>query len=243
MKEKYEDPRRKFLVDALSIGLFTGVSLTGVWQQSYAMGALKSKLPPGRSIYKLSGDVRIDGQAANIDSVIGANSLIQTGRKGKIIFVVGTDAFVMRRNSTLQLGGEGILIQGMRILSGKLLSVFGKREAQPTITTSTATIGIRGTGIYIESDPDKSYVCTCYGHVKISANADPNVSKEIVTKHHDQPLFILPSPGKGDNLIIPAPVYNHTGAELDLLERLVGRRVPFSRVNVDRGGGGGGRGY
>ncbi len=93
-----------------------------------------------------------------------------------------------------------------------------------------ATIGIRGTGIYIESDPEKSYICTCYGHTRISANADPNVTLDIVTKHHDKPVYVLPS-SSGNALLVAAPVKNHSDVELDLIERLVGRRAPFSYRN------------
>ncbi|MCP4472464.1 MAG: hypothetical protein GY815_17600 [Gammaproteobacteria bacterium] len=237
MKKKSEDPRRKFLVEALTLGLFTGFNVSGLVQPSFAMGAFSKKLPPGKSIYKIEGDVFVDGNPANLDTVIRANSMIETGANGKIIFAVGTDAFILRDNSKLQLGGAGLLVQGMRILTGRVLSVFGKREVPPAITTITATIGIRGTGIYIESDSEKSYVCTCYGQTRIRANTDPNVTIDISTKYHDKPVYVYPSRTTGNNLIVKAPVINHSDAELDLIERLVGRRAPFV------GGGGGDGGY
>ena len=122
---------------------------------------------------------------------------------------------------------NGLLVDSLRIVSGALLSVFGKREQPRRILTPTATIGIRGTGIYVESDPEKSYVCTCYGHTRIDANADPDVSKDIVSKHHDEPVYVLPA-GAGNQLIVPAPFINHSDAELALIEELVGRTTPFN---------------
>jgi hypothetical protein len=237
MKEEPEDPRRKFLVEALTLGLFAGVNVSGLVQPSFAMGALSIELPPGKSIYKIEGQVIIDGNPANLDTVVRANSVIETGDNGKIIFAVGTDAFILRDNSRLQLGSSGLLVQGMRILTGKVLSVFGKREELPAITTTTATIGIRGTGIYIESDPEKSYVCTCYGQTRIRANTDPNVAIDITAKYHDKPVYVYPGRTMGNNLIVEAPVINHSDVELDLIERLVGRRAPF--VGGNRGGDGG----
>ena len=153
--------------------------------------------------------------------------MVSTGPDSRVIFVVSSDAFILRSNSQLQMGGSGLLIKGMRILSGKILSVFGKREETRSITTSTATIGIRGTGIYIESDPDISYVCTCYGHTLVSANADPDIKEDVVTKHHDRPLYVL-SASAGKKLILPAPIINHSDTELALIEELVGRTPPFS---------------
>jgi hypothetical protein len=41
----------------------------------------------------------------------------------------------------------------------------------------------------------------------------------------------------GNNLIVGAPVINHSDVELDLIVRLVGRRAPF--VGGEKGGDGG----
>ena len=236
------DPRRDFLIKALGLGIFAGVNAAGIIQSSHALGKVPPKLPPGRSIYKLSGIVSVDGKIADINTVIGPNSLVTTGPDSQVIFVVSSDAFILRGNSQLQMGGSGLLIKGMRILSGKILSVFGKREETHSITTSTATIGIRGTGIYIESDPGVSYVCTCYGHTLVSANADPDIKEDVVTKHHDRPLYVL-SASAGKKLILPAPIINHSDTELALIEELVGRTTPFavskSGYKPESGNGGG----
>ena len=226
MRNHSEDPRREFLINALGLGLFAGGATSGLIQSASAMGDIPAKLPPGQSIYKLKGMVTVDGFQATIKTQVGANSLIKTGRSSRVIFVVGGDAFILRSNSELQLGGEGLLIQGMRMLSGKLLSVFGKRAVPHKIQTTTATIGIRGTGIYVESDEEKSYVCTCYGHTLIASAENPDIQQEVVSKHHDDPLYIYrASSGK---VIQPAPFIDHTDVELALIEELVGRTTPFA---------------
>jgi hypothetical protein len=228
MKREIDDPRRHFLVTALSLGLFGGANLAQLFRPGHAMGEIPDTLPEGRSIYRLRGEVSVDGKPATLDTPIGPGSRVKTGSNSRVIFVVENDAFVLRSNSDLQMeSDDGLFIQGMRILSGRLLSVFGKREEQHSITTVTATIGIRGTGIYVESDPEKSYVCTCYGYTRIIANADRNVSQDIVSKHHDEPVYVLPA-ASGDKLIQPGPFINHTDAELALIEELVGRTTPFA---------------
>lgn len=228
MRKIVENPRRTFLVKALSLGLFAGAGLGYPWQPASALGKVPNRLPDGRSIYRLEGSVTIDGQPANLNTPVGPNSFIKTGAGGLAIFVVADGAFILRSNSELEMGSEdGLLVQGMRLLSGKILSVFGKREKPYEINTLTATIGIRGTGIYLESDPERSYVCTCYGSTRITANADLDVSEDVVSEHHDKPLYVLAS-GSGKNLIVPAPFINHTDAELSLIEELVGRTTPFA---------------
>ncbi|MFT5224656.1 MAG: hypothetical protein ACI8XX_000401 [Polaribacter sp.] len=239
MNNEHDDPRRTFLVDALTLGLLGSVGSLGFMQASYALGDMPKQLPAGRSIYKLKGQVIVDGQDANIDSQITANSIVETGPNSRVIFVVGTDAFVLRSNGGLQMGGDGLLISGMRILTGKLLAVFGKRTTPHRISTSTAAIGIRGTGIYIESESDRTYLCTCYGHTQVSPLADLNVSRDIITSYHEQPVYILPT-ASNKKLIVSAPVFNHTDSELSLIETLVGRTTPFALAGYKVGGGGGG---
>ncbi len=226
MSYQNEDHRREFLIKVLGMGLLAAGGSAGLLQPALGLGDIPAKLPPGRSIYKLKGQVTVDGARADIQTSVTANSRIKTGADSRIIFAVGTDAFILRSNSELQLKGSGFLIQGMRMLTGKLLSVFGKREKPHQIQTLTATIGIRGTGIYVESEQDQSYVCTCYGHTVIQANDDSNERREVISKHHDEPLYVLPaSAGK---LIRPAPFINHTDVELALIEELVGRTTPFA---------------
>ena len=228
MGKNIDDPRREFLITALSLGLFGGANLASLFQAGYARGDIPEKLPPGRSIYQLRGDVRVDGEAANINTRIGPGSLVRTGRNSGVIFVVAEDAFILRSNSELQMkADDGTIVESMRLLSGKILSVFGRREKPHTITTSTATIGVRGTGLYVESEADRSYVCTCYGSTRIAANADPNVTEDIISEHHDRPVYVLPAAAR-DRLIVPAPFINHNDSELALIESLVGRTTPFA---------------
>ena len=228
MGKTVENPRRTFLVKALSLGLFAGMVPGLPIQTVNAMGKVPNRLPDGRSIYRLEGSVTVDGQQANLQTPVGPSSVIRTGPDSLAIFVVADGAFIMRSDSHLEMRSDDrLLIQGMRLVSGKILSVFGKREKPYEISTVTATIGIRGTGIYVESEPDRSYVCTCYGSTRITANSDPNISEDVVAQHHDKPLYVLAAGGE-KKLILPAPFINHTDAELSLIEELVGRTTPFA---------------
>ena len=228
MTKETDDPRREFLLTALSLGLFAGANLASLFQAGHARGDIPDKLPPGRSIYRLQGEVTVDGKPADINTSIGPGSIVKTGRNSQVIFVVASDAFILRSNSEIQMKTDaGLIIDSMRLLSGRLLSVFGRREKPHTITTSTATIGIRGTGIYVEAEADRSYVCTFYGQTRIVASADPAIGRDVISKHHDQPLYVLPSAANGE-LIVAAPFINHTDTELALIEELVGRTTPFA---------------
>ena len=191
-----------------------------------------SRLPAGQTIYKMSGDVRINGIKATPKSNVKSGDTVETGRNSAITFVVETDAFRMRENSRVELQptpdrGVGL----MRVLTGGLLSVYGKGRKR--IQTPTATIGIRGTGTYVEASEERTYFCCCYGIAEMESSLNSALSETVKTAYHEAPRFIS---GGAAPEIIPAPVINHGDDELVLLESLVGRVPPFYE---DQDGGGG----
>ena len=226
-----EDPRRAFLLKALAAGLLGAGGIPGAAAQF--LGRRPQPLPAGRSVYELSGAVTVNGQAATPGTRIAAGDRVETGTGAQLVFVVGSDAFILRENSRLELAGRDFVVGVMRLATGALLSVFGKGTPKRTITP-TSTVGIRGTGLYVESQPERSYVCNCYGEIEIAAADDPSVTERIVSKHHDAPRYVLKAGAA--RRIQPAPFINHTDLELTLIESLVGRSPPFSLFDEGYGG-------
>lgn len=181
--------------------------------------------PPG--IYRKQGDVRINGRPAQEGQPVRPGDTIESGTGSQAVFIVGRDAFLIRGDTRIETGGGDMFIDAMRVVTGKILSVFGPGARR--IETPTATIGIRGTGMYIEAEPQRTYVCTCYGTAELQVKARPEIRETVATKHHEQPRYIY-----ADNSMPvaermgKAPVINHTDAELVMLEALVGRRPPFA---------------
>jgi len=217
--KRIADSRRRILLQALAGGLLAAVNPAA---RAQVLGKVPRELPPGQSIYDHRGPVRINGLNAAPKTLISANDTITTGKNGQIIFVVGKDAFLLRENSTLSLAGSDLLVQTLRLATGALLSVFGKSEHD--LEVPNGTIGIRGTGVYAEAQPEQSYVCTCYGITEIRA-AGTSQRERIESRHHDAPRYIT---GSGSDRIRAAPVINHTDEELMLIETLVGRIPPFA---------------
>ena len=181
-------------------------------------------LPPG--IAQIKGDVRINGKRAERGQRVNAGDVIVTGKGAELVFVSEKDAFLVRADSRVEYGSAATkgVATALRVVTGALLSVFesGRRRQ---INTATATIGIRGTAIYIETEARRTYACTCYGEAVLTPVDDPAAAETVRTKRHDQPRYIY---GKGmPRMLEAAPVINHTDAELQMLETLVGRKVPF----------------
>jgi len=200
------------------------------------LGETPGKLPPGRSIYRLSGQVSVNGTQATQNTRIGPTDTVATGKGSEVVFAVGDNAYLLRESSNLNLAQQAqgnVLSNALRLLTGKLLAVFPQGRPQ-RVQTITATIGVRGTGLYVEADPEQTYFCTCYGTTDIRANNDPQSSKTVESKHHDEPLYILAKAPQGQS-IRRAPFINHSDQELMLIETLVGRQPPFVFPSEDYG--------
>lgn len=206
-------------------GFVVGASLVLAARELLAAGNVE------KGVARVSGDARVNGQLAKVGQDVKAGDVVQTFAGGEIVFVVNKDAFLVRANSRVEVEGTmgALVLTGLRLVTGALLSVLATGERK-TIRATTATIGIRGTGVYVESYPQKSYVCTCYGEVEIVPVDDPGAAEVVKTTYHDAPRYVM---AKGmPQMIMGAPVENHTDAELILLEGLVGRTPPFGAASI-----------
>jgi hypothetical protein len=194
------------------------------------MAGLRELLAAGsveKGIHRLRGDVRVNGVPAKEGMDVKAGDVVTTGPGSEVVFVTGKDAFLVRANSRVEAQGTAgaLALAGLRVVTGAVLSVFspGERKA---LRTPTATIGIRGTAVYLEAEDARTYVCTCYGEAEIVSAMDPAARETVRTRHHEQPRYVM---GTGaPQMIMGAPVVNHTDAELTMLENLVGRWPPFT---------------
>jgi hypothetical protein len=179
-----------------------------------------------KGIHRVRGDARLNGAPAKERMDVRAGDAVSTGADGELVFVIARDAMLVRAHSRVEIEGtSGALVaSGLRILTGAVLSVFVTGEPKRVITP-TATIGIRGTALYVEAVPERTYACTCYGIAELQALHDPASRETVQTTKHEQPRYIL-GPGAAQS-VVRAPVINHTDAELIFLEGLVGREPPF----------------
>ncbi len=204
---------RRQLLQAMAAGTLT------VWM-ARALAAGSQPLPPG--LRRIKGEVRVNGALAQEGRVILVGDTISTGPGAEAVYVIGRDAYLLRENTMVvhqELDSAGIV----RVLAGKLLGVFGSGEKR--IETSLATIGIRGTGLYLEAGDAQLYFCLCYGVADVLPTADPSQGQRVETSYHDSPFYITAD--FSGPLMRPAPVINHFDSELILLEGTVGRRPPF----------------
>src|SRR5258706_11791688 len=158
--------RRQWLRFAASLGV-GGVS-------AYLAEALAAgDLPPG--LHKVEGSATVNGKAAPSGTPVSLGDKVTTGAGSQAVVVLKGDAFLMRANTVIEVRGSNSLLSDMIVSTGKVLAVFSKKPV--SIKAATATIGIRGTGAYIEVEPKEVYLCLCYGEAVVQG---PNMPDKTV---------------------------------------------------------------
>lgn len=224
-----DEARRQLLIQTLAAGTL-GTALFSRAAAADVQGGRPRRLPPEQSVYRVTGRVLVDGVAVAADTRIAPDATIETASNSEIVFVVGDNAMLVRGDSRIALeagtGAGQTLLAGVRVVRGKLLSVFPTGQPRQ-LNMPTASVRITGTGVYVEADTEQAYFCTCYGVSEVVAVGDPLSRTTVATTHHDRPLYIVARASSGER-IRPAPFVNHTDQELMLIETLVGRTPPFN---------------
>jgi len=202
--------KRRLIIRGIAAGAAGGLT---AWIH-HALAADPKSLPQG--IVESRGEVLVNGKPVTKGAPVAAGDTVETGKGARAVYLIDDNVFLQRQNSRVEFGNS--VETFLRIVTGGLLSVFGKGDSRK-ITTPTAAIGIRGTGCYIETDEKKTYFCLCFGAVDLQpVNGQPSTFE---TTHHEKPLWIE------DGKTRSARVVNHTDAEVIMLEALAGRPSPF----------------
>ena len=191
-----------------------------------ASGGWAAAQAQGRgNIVELRGDVLKNGEALRPGSHIAPGDNVQTGPDSTVVFVVGSNAYMVRQNTRLALDGDAPgAVKALRLLSGAVASVWG-RGPERQVVMPTATAGIRGTGVYAEVFAEQAfrgYFCNCYGTVALDAGGESVLSQ---ARYH-QSFWAEPAPRNG-RLLTPARAINHTDDELEFLAGLVNQRTAW----------------
>ena len=221
--------RRTTLKQLAALGVLGPAGISGFISEALAKG----DAPAASGIHSLTGSATINGQDAKVGSAVKPGDKIATGKGSLAVVVVGKDAYLMRDNTHVvfeqSVAKPGVL-EGVLISTGKLLSVFAKRtDGIVKVRAANATIGIRGTGCYLEVQDTRTYFCLCYGEAAIDG-AGMTQSKIVKTTHHESPVWL--DDRGGVMKVESAGFVNHNDNELIMLEKLCGREPPFVALGL-----------
>jgi hypothetical protein len=179
------------------------------------------------NIVALIGDARLNGRTMSRSDVIQPGDTVETGPGSALVFTISNSSFHLRQNTrmTIDRGRSQFLVSALRLVTGALVSVWGRRASR-TITTPALTIGIRGTGVYTEAREDeRTYFCNCYGTVDLSAGRTQVVSQA----DYHQSFWVEPERPQ-DQRMRPAQAINHSDEELEFLAALIGQQTRWQEL-------------
>jgi hypothetical protein len=218
----HEQQRRREFMLLIASGALGAAGVSGYLSAALAKGDLGAV----QGVNRLEGTATVGGATARVGTPVKLGDRVSTGPNSNAVIVIRDDAFLLRSGTSIEVKGRDGVLSDLLISTGKVLSVFSKKPV--AIKAATATIGIRGTGAYIEVDAASVYFCLCYGEAVIEG---PGMADKVVkTTHHEQPLLLRE--GGGIMAAEPGPFQNHSDAELILLEALVGREPPFRKDGI-----------
>lgn len=209
--------RRELLKKIAAAGLIHSCGMLGFLQQALAANSLDLK----QGMISVTGEVTVNGYRSYKGSAVKPGQTVKTTKGAQAIYVIGSNAFLQRESSVVHFGTDA-LTDFMRVMTGRILSVFG--SGSKSIQTAHATVGIRGTACHIGVEPEKTYLCLCYGEIEVTFPAPGNAPIPMKSAHHDKPIYLT---SRAEENIQSAKMLDHHDDELKLLEALVGRLPPF----------------
>src|SRR5437868_14514872 len=162
-------------------------------------------------VRELAGNVTLNEVPLLRNSALQGGQTIRTGADGRVWFSIGADAYFLRPNSRMRLEQSKPsepFIDFLRLVTGGLGATFS-RGMRRTLIAPTATIGIRGTGIYLEASPDVAYFCTCFGSTEILAPSGSMLQNVAVSTENHQARMMM-----SGMRIVPAGFERHTNEEI-----------------------------
>ncbi len=214
--------RRKFIETTLLVAPFS------------LLPANQRKIRKIRKKISFRGKVKIDGKVIKnrYEIKVHANSKIEIeGKESFVQFKVGQDAFKLSKDTDVKFSGDKH-IASINVKKGRLLGAF-KTGRQRKITTVNATMGIRGTAVFVEAVSDKeTKFCTCYGKTTVSDKSNSKSLKELEATHHNS-VQILDGKVEKTSLFYGLEQFiyepTHSDNELRGLEYMVGRVPAFDK--------------
>jgi hypothetical protein len=131
-------------------------------------------VPIRPGLHKIRGEVIVNRRLATEGQLIKPGDTIVTGANSEAIYVIGQDAYMQRELTTVSFGAEA-LQNLMRVVSGRILSVFGKGaktfryRRPPSASAAPAATSRRRT----TAPKARTYFCLCYGDVEVTPTAAP----------------------------------------------------------------------
>jgi len=176
------------------------------------------------TIIKFEGDVLLNGKKIQTDLAVKYNDKIETKSASQAVVSLDDDIFQIRENTIFELPSKNESKSGGKLLAGAILASFTPGKPKSLQVENKGTIGIRGTGIYLEIEKEQTQFCLCYGKAEIVSKNNKLVT-ETDTKFHKD--FVMLNDGTIKPTDLSERKLNHTSRQNIDLENFAGTPSPF----------------
>ena len=168
-------------------------------------------------IMEKQGTVTIDGLRAYKGSTARIDSEIRTGRDARAIIKLRDGSVIQLRQNSAFVVRKYEEASFLDLVAGRMLAIFTEGEHQ--VNTTTTVAGVRGTGLYfMADDPERTYICLCYGVVDLTSTKDESVKRTLTADHH---AAVRVDDKDGSATITKAGMEDHTDEEVERLKAML----------------------
>lgn len=181
-----------------SISILSGILLFGL--TSGASAGAPDMSPPSGHVVSVNGTQAWIAEGKERIPLkpgleLRKGDVVQTGDQtsAKLLLGQGEVALLLKPNSTLLVQKAEKRDYRVVVKTGALLSTVRKPVGEAThfsIQTRAATMGVRGTTLYVRDEPGKPvFFCPCHGKINVRSKDGSN-AVDFDSVHHDTPKLI-----------------------------------------------------
>lgn len=170
---------------------------------------------------QITGKALLNEKPLTQNDTIKIGDTVSTEAISTLKFTINHNAFKLSPNSKMKLINEKGK-QILNVIQGSVMAVFEPHTTKFELKTPNMTAGIRGTGVFVHIENDKTYFCNCYGKTH-THNLHTNTDTNITSTHHEMYWFTQDGTKPSKDML------SHTDDELRELEGIVGRIPDFDK--------------
>tara|TARA_B110000483_G_C18025875_1_gene476787 strand:+ start:151 stop:789 length:639 start_codon:yes stop_codon:yes gene_type:complete len=130
----------------------------------------------------LSGELFVNQKLINGNFEGNLNNALIETNKLKAIINIENDFYLIRPETKLKFVSNRL----SEIVKGSIHAIFSKRKKELKIKIPSGTIGIRGTSIFVDLEPEKklTYFCNCHGETNLYGRNGELIQNTISKEKH-----------------------------------------------------------
>jgi hypothetical protein len=185
------------------------------------------------TIVGLEGTVLVNGEEAQLKSVVPDGAVIATDENGYCeITFLGSNIIKIFEGSLMKISFTEAMISVDRGAAAAVLrnikSLLNKENDLFQVESGNVVAGIRGTSFYLNTEtPDTTYFCLCNGSLNIT-DSQGSLEIPLQATHHNAIRIHSQNGGEG-SIMSKAIMEHHNDDEMEALAAKIGQTIDWTK--------------